>query len=85
MNVVIYSKPECPYCTAAKALLDVNSIPYEEKVLNVHFTREHLLENFPTAKTFPVVVVDSFHIGGYNQLKTLVESKQENTQQLLVE
>lgn len=85
MNVTLYSKPDCPYCVAAKILLDVNSIAYEEKTLNVHFTREHLLENFPTAKTFPVIVVDNFYIGGYNQLKTLVESKGHDTKQLLNE
>ena len=30
-------------------------------------------------KTFPVIVVDSYNIGGYNELeKFLVESKQED-------
>ena len=34
MNVTLYSKPDCPYCVAAKILLDVNSIAYEEKTLD---------------------------------------------------
>ena len=85
MHVVMYTKPDCQYCVAAKVLLDVNSIKYEENVLDVHFTREKLIEDFPTAKTFPVIVVDNFYVGGYNQLKTLVESKQTDTKQLLNE
>ena len=85
MHTVIYTKPDCPYCTAAKALMDINDIKYEERVLNFHFTREKLVEDFPTAKTFPVIVVDNFYIGGYNQLKTLVESKRTGNQQLLNE
>lgn len=85
MHVVMYTKPDCQYCVAAKVLLDVNGIKYEENVLGVHFTREKLIEDFPTAKTFPVIVVDNFYVGGYNQLKTLVESKQTDTKQLLNE
>jgi glutaredoxin-related protein len=27
-----------------------------------------LLEKFPDAKTFPVIVVDGMYIGGYNEL-----------------
>lgn len=82
MQIEIYSKPDCPYCTAAKMLMDAHGLRYEEKVLNINFTREHLLETYPTAKAFPVIVVDNFYIGGYNHFKTLVESKQDNKQLL---
>jgi glutaredoxin len=83
-NIVIYSKPDCPYCSAAKMFMDSNKMVYEEKMLNIHFTREHLLENFPTAKTFPVIVVDGFYIGGYTQFKTIVESNKVNSSQQLL-
>ena len=34
-----------------------------------HITREQLLERYPTARSFPVVIVDGKPIGGFQQLK----------------
>jgi glutaredoxin 3 len=84
-NVVIWSKPDCPYCSKAKNVLRTNNIQFEEKMLNRDFTREHLLETYPTAKSFPVVVVDGFYIGGYTQLAEKLNEQLNNTQQLLNE
>jgi len=67
-NVEIYTKQDCPYCTKAKVLLRNMDIPFSEQKLDQDFTRQILLEKFPYAKTFPVIVVDGFHIGGYSQL-----------------
>lgn len=67
-NVELYTKQDCPYCTKAKVLLRNMDIPFSEQKLDQDFTREILLEKFPLAKTFPVIVVDGFHIGGYSQL-----------------
>lgn len=85
MNVLIYTKPDCPYCTSAKTLLSTKGIGYTEMKLNEDFTREFLLENYPTAKTFPVIVLDGFYIGGYEQLKTKLNESLNNTQKLLNE
>lgn len=84
MIVEIYSKDNCSYCTAAKALLSSKGIAYTEQVLGIHFTRETLKEKFPMAATFPVIVVDNFYIGGYNQLREQLE-KSDDTRQLLNE
>lgn len=84
MQIEIYSKPNCGYCTAAKNLLRNSGIPYTEQVLDVHFTRELLVEKFATAKTFPVIVVDNYYIGGYNELRKLLEDRASNNQQVLM-
>jgi len=84
-HVVIWSKPNCPYCTSAKVILEDFKIPYIEKMLDRDFTREHLVETYPTAKTFPVVVVDGFYIGGYNQLSQKLNEEINTTQRLLNE
>jgi glutaredoxin 3 len=68
METLIYSKPNCPYCVNAKKLLELKGIPFEEKVLDVDFTREQLLEKFPEAKTFPQVILEGEHVGGYTDL-----------------
>lgn len=85
MNVVIWSKPNCPYCSRAKNVLTINNIQFKEKMLDVDFTREILLEQYPTAKTFPVVVIDGFYIGGYAQLAEKLNEQNNSTQQLLNE
>ena len=84
-RVVIYSRDNCSYCVYAKNLLEQKKIPYEEQKLGVHFDRERLVEMFPTAKTFPVITVDGFYIGGYSQLTEMINETNINnsTEQLL--
>jgi len=84
-NVEIYSKDNCPFCTKAKHLLNTMNIPFTEHKLDVDFTREILLEKFPSAKSYPVVVVDGFHIGGYTQLSEKIVAEHSSTARLLVE
>lgn len=84
-HVEIYSKTSCPHCSRAKNLLKTHNIQFNESVLDVNFTREQLLEKFPSAKTFPVIVVDGFYIGGYTQLATRLNEEFSDTRQLLNE
>ena len=85
MNVVLYTKNDCPYCNNAKTLLQSKGIGYTEMKLNEDFTREFLLENYPSAKSFPVIVLDGFYIGGYDQLRTKLNESLNTTQKLLNE
>jgi glutaredoxin len=73
MQVEIYSKDNCSFCTSAKNLLNRRRIPYKEYVLGEDFDREKLLDKFPEARTFPVVVVDGIRIGGYDDLVEYVK------------
>lgn len=73
MIVQIYSKEGCGYCDMAKTLLTSKNIPYTEQVLGIDFTREQLLANYSLAKTFPVIIVDGFYIGGYTNLVEHIE------------
>lgn len=68
MAIEIYSKPNCSFCDQAKNLLRSKGHTYIEYKLDEDFTREILLSKFPEAKTFPVIVVDGYNIGGYHQL-----------------
>ena len=54
-------------------------------LLDVDFTRNGLVEKFSTAKTYPVIVVDGFYIGGYTQLKALLEQRDGDQRKLLTE
>ena len=84
-NVEIYSKPDCPYCSKAKQLLTTMNIPFTEQKLGVDFTREIILEKFPHAKSYPVIVLDGFHIGGYTQLVEKINESSNDSRKLLNE
>jgi glutaredoxin len=67
MNIVIYSKPNCPWCVKAKELMNKLNLNYDEKVLDVDYTRDELKqlmpENLPL--TVPQIFVYNKRIGGY--------------------
>jgi glutaredoxin len=83
--IEVYSKPNCVFCEKAKLLLRDRQIPFIEHKLDVDFTREHLLEMYADAKSFPVIIVDGFYIGGFDQLKVQLNEEIKNTQKLLNE
>jgi glutaredoxin len=66
-------------------LLSSKGINYSEMKLGVDFARESLIEMFPEAKMFPVVVVDGFNIGGLPDLKKMIMEETKSTSRLLTE
>tara|TARA_B100002019_G_scaffold283094_1_gene289089 strand:- start:53 stop:319 length:267 start_codon:yes stop_codon:yes gene_type:complete len=73
-DVVVLSKPQCPYCDMARALLDKMGIDYTTRTLGKDLTREELLEIAPQARTMPQIIINNQVIGGYNQLNTYIEN-----------
>lgn len=87
----IYSKPNCIWCDRAKELLVARSeIFMEYKLASVpekedpaapknlrYITREHLLAQFPDAKTVPIVTLVTVdgdqYIGGFEDLKNFLD------------
>lgn len=71
-QVVVYSSERCPYCTAAKNLLQANFIDFEEVVLGA--TERGQLFELTGGMSFPQVVIGGETIGGFDQLRALQES-----------
>ena len=69
MTAIIWSKPACPYCVQAKALLTQKGIEYEERKIGEGYTKEDLLEAVPTARTVPQIFLDGELVGGYTELR----------------
>jgi len=67
MKVIIYSKNNCGYCDKAKIILQ----KYDPKIhmLNQDYTREEFFTKFPNAKTFPQIIINNEHVGGYHELE----------------
>jgi glutaredoxin len=87
-NIIIYSKPNCPYCVSAKQFLSSKGYTFEEKLVGVMATREELLEAAPNALTVPQILINGNLIGGYDDLVKNWNSIKEQylpEQRLLVE
>lgn len=69
MDVIIWSKDNCPNCEKAKALLKLKGVEYEERKIGHGWSREDLLEVVPHARTVPQIFFDQTCIGGYTELE----------------
>jgi len=69
MQIIVYSKNNCGYCSKAKLLLKNLGLTYEEKKLEDFESVEKLLEDIgKKVRTMPQIKIDGKLIGGYNQL-----------------
>ena len=69
MKAVILSKYNCAYCDQAKALLNQNNIPYEERKIGDGWSKEQLLEAVPNARSVPQIFLNEEYVGGFTELK----------------
>ena len=70
MKAVIYSKPACGYCVAAKNLMNNKGIEYEERYLDSQESIMQFITEHPDKRSMPQIWIDDEHIGGFEQLKT---------------
>jgi glutaredoxin 3 len=84
MTFTVYTKPACPFCDQAKALLKSQNLQFKVVNLDVgqskeagedYITREELLAKIPTARTMPQIFDGDHHVGGYSELKTYLLNK----------
>ena len=85
MAIEIYTKEDCAFCTNAKNLLRMHKKDYVEYKLGEDFTREIILSKFPEATTYPVIVIDGFHIGGFQQLQKQINEEAHDNRKILLE
>lgn len=70
--IVIYTKPFCPYCTRAMALLDSKGAKYEEIVAAMDAgKRKEMLERSGGRSTYPQIFIGDRHVGGCDDLHEL--------------
>ncbi len=70
-EVVIYTKPTCPYCRAAKALLQDKGVAYQEiDIAGDPARRAEMIER-SGRHTVPQVFIGARHIGGFDDLSAL--------------
>jgi len=70
--VKIYTTSWCPYCQAAKALLDRKSVPYSEiDVERVAGARKEMVQAAGGRTSVPQIFIGGRHVGGCDDLHAL--------------
>ena len=72
MKVEIYIIPNFPYSVRAKGLAERKGHEVIYKMMGEEFQPTEVRELFPTARTFPQIIVDGDKIGGYTELEKLI-------------
>ena len=71
MNVEIYSKTNCVFCDKAKIKLQKHNPKIH--MLDKDFSKDDFFKKFPNARTFPQIIINKEHVGGYEELKRWLE------------
>jgi glutaredoxin 3 len=70
--VEIYSTPTCPYCIAAKRLLDKKGVKYTDlDVSRDPGLRALMTKRAGGSRTVPQIFIDGKHVGGCDDLHAL--------------
>ncbi len=70
-KIEIYTTPWCPYCHAAKSMLEEKGVSYEEiDALNPE-VRLAMVERANGRRTVPQIFIGETHVGGYDDMAAL--------------
>ena len=71
-EIVVYTKPGCPYCSSALALLNKKGAEFTEIVAsNDPEKKAEMVEKSGGRATFPQIFINGQHIGGCDDIQAL--------------
>ncbi len=74
-KILIYSSNICPYCIAAKRLLENLNLKFKEKVIDNQPSLRNEMCNISNGRnTVPQIFIGDKHVGGYDDLKLIYET-----------
>lgn len=77
LNIHLYTKPDCDYCSKAKQYLDERNIKYTIEVITSPEAAIRVKEKLGWAPdervTLPIVMIDGRYRGGYEGLKRAID------------
>ena len=78
MNIVIYGRDGCGYCTkavsVAQRVVQGSTHTYTYKRLGADYAPEEFANRFPNARTVPQIYVDEKHVGGCDDFIEFLEA-----------
>ncbi|WP_151193197.1 glutaredoxin 3 [Cysteiniphilum sp. JM-1] len=77
--IEIYTKPTCPYCINAKALLSKKGVTFAEyNISDKPQLREEMIKRAAGRTTVPQIFINNQHIGGCDDLYALEDANKLN-------
>jgi glutaredoxin 3 len=76
-RAIVWGKNYCTYCDQAKRLLKMKGIDFEERNINLDWTKEQLLEAVPNARTVPQIFLDGELVGGFTDLQNILKEEEQ--------
>jgi glutaredoxin 3 len=73
VNIVIYTKTNCPNCTTAKRLLDSKGIGFTEIDCDNPYEFDGLREKYPEARQMPQIFINNQRVGGLAGLQNALK------------
>lgn len=74
-SVVIYTKSWCPYCSAAKDLLQRKGVAFQEiEITGRSDLRDEMIERAAGRTTVPQIFINGQHVGGCDDLHELEDA-----------
>lgn len=72
MNIVVYTKENCPNCVTAKQLLKTKGLAYEERPLDMDRQVEFQIL-YPDARQMPQIFINKQRVGGLAGLQAALK------------
>ncbi|GAA5103286.1 glutaredoxin 3 [Bartonella jaculi] len=69
-EITLYTRPNCPYCTKARALLDKKGVKYTDIDASTSL-RQEMVQRANGRNTFPQIFIGDYHVGGCDDLYAL--------------
>lgn len=73
MNIVIYTKAQCPNCVTAKQLLKAKGLKAFEIDCDNQYEMDGLREKYPEARQLPVIIINDQRVGGLAGLQAALK------------
>lgn len=73
MNIVIYTKSQCPNCVTTKALLKSKYLEYLEFDVENTMIGQIFLADHPEARQMPQIFIDNQRVGGLAGLQAALK------------
>ena len=70
-DVLMYTKPFCSYCLAAKALLQDKGVSFREIDISRDEDERDTMVRRSGRQTVPQIFIGAEHVGGYDDLEAL--------------
>lgn len=70
MDIIVFTKAQCPNCVTAKKLLDEYGLDFIERSVDDPRWRDMFTRTYPDVRQMPQIFVDGTRIGGLVGLKT---------------